>query len=140
MVYESGSATETTLYIGGLMEKVTVGTASDYRHYIYAGGKVAAIFSRQNSGMNTLRYVFQDHQGSVASLLTGTSAVNESFTAYGNRRDANTWSNPPSSSDLQNMNGISRQGYTGHTALGTMGTQSHERACAGCNHRHVFVA
>jgi RHS repeat-associated protein len=121
MVYQSGSATETTLYIGGLMERVTVGTATDYRHYIYAGGRVAAIFSRHSSGTNTLRYVLQDHQGSVASLLTGSNAVNESFTAYGNRRDANTWSNPPSAADLQSMHGITRQGYTGHTALGTMG-------------------
>jgi RHS repeat-associated protein len=121
MVYESGSTTETTLYIGGLMEKVAVGTATDYRHYIYAGGSLTAIYSRQSSGTNTVRYVLEDHQGSVASILTGTSAVNESFTAYGNRRDATTWSNPPSAADLQSMNGITRQGYTGHTALGSMG-------------------
>jgi RHS repeat-associated protein len=121
MVYESGSATETTLYIGGLMEKVTVGTVADYRYYIYAGGSLAAIYSRQSSGTNTVRYVLEDHQGSVASILTGTSTVNESFTAYGNRRDATTWSSPPSAADLQSMNSITRRGYTGHTALGSMG-------------------
>lgn len=123
MIYTSGSTAETTHYIGGLMEKVTIGSATDYRHYIYAGGQLAAIYSRHSSGTNTLRYVLEDHQGSVAGLVnsSGVAIVNESFTAYGNRRDATTWSGAAISSELATMDDITRRGYTGHAALGTMG-------------------
>jgi RHS repeat-associated protein len=123
MVYNNGTTSETTHYIGGLMEKVTSGSTTDYRHYIYAGGGLVAVYSRKSSGTNTLRYALEDHQGSIASLLndSGAPIVNESFTAYGNRRSASTWSGPPNSTDLSTMEGITRQGYTGHIALGTMG-------------------
>jgi RHS repeat-associated protein len=121
--YAEASGSETTYSIGGLLEKVTSGSSIDFRHYIYAGEGVAAIYSRPGSGTDTLRYVLEDHQASVASLLTsgGAVAVSESFTAYGNRRSASTWSGSPSAAEIATMKGITRQGYTGHTALGTMG-------------------
>ena len=51
--------------------------------------------------------------GSGAGVL-----VAESFTAYGNRRSGENWSGAPSSTDETSINGVSRWGYTGQTALG----------------------
>jgi RHS repeat-associated protein len=75
------------------------------------------------SGTPTVDYVLEDHEGSIASLLnsTGTIAANESFTAYGNRREASTWSGAPSATEEAIMDGITRQGFTGQTVLGQMG-------------------
>ena len=120
--YSGPIGTETTFHVGGLLEKVTNGSAADYRHYIYAGDELVGVYSRQNTGTNTLHYVLEDHQGSFASILTGSSPatnyVNESFDAYGSRRNAATWTGPPPSQDETNINGVSRQGYTGETVLG----------------------
>jgi RHS repeat-associated protein len=122
-VYTSGSITETTTYVGGLLEKVTVGGVDDYRHSIHAGSKVVAILSSKSNGTNTTHYMLEDHQGSAAKITDGAGGVyaSESFTAFGNRRDATSWSGSPSASDLSAINGVSREGYTGQTALGNMG-------------------
>src|SRR5690606_33370110 len=55
------------------------------------------------------------------SSTSGSAVVRESFTPYGNRRDAADWVGPPSSSDRTTMDGITRQGYTFQTVLGSMG-------------------
>lgn len=123
-VYVNGSTTETTYYLGGLMEKVTTGSATDFRYYIYANGRAAvAVMSRLSSGTNTTRYMLEDHQDSVAKITDGSGnvTVSESFTAFGSRRSPTTWSGSPSGSDLTTIAGISRQGYTWQTALGNMG-------------------
>lgn len=122
-VYTQGVVTETTIYIGGLLEKVTTGGATDWRHSIQANGERVSIVSRSSSGANTTRYVLEDHEGSVEKLLSssGTTTVGESFSAFGARRNPATWSGAPTSSDLSTINGISRDGFTGHTALGSLG-------------------
>ena len=119
-IYTGGIGTEITYHVGKLLEKVINGGTTDYRHYIFAGGQQVAIYSRTSAGTNTLRYALTDHLGSFASILTstGTSVVNESFDAYGSRRNATTWSGAPSSGDETTINGVSRLGYTGQTVLG----------------------
>lgn len=47
--------------------------------------------------------------------------MRESFTPYGNRRDAADWMGPPSSSNRTTMDGITRQGYPFQTVVGSMG-------------------
>jgi RHS repeat-associated protein len=123
-VYVNAGVTETTHYIGGLLEKVNVGGVDDYRHYIYGGGTTAvALMSRTSSGVNSTRYLLVDHQQSPASIrdASGNLVVNESFTAYGARRNPSTWSGAASSSDLNAIAAVSRQGYSGQTALGNLG-------------------
>jgi RHS repeat-associated protein len=119
-IYSTSIGTETTYHVGKLLEKVINGGTTDYRHYIFAGNEQAAIYSRTNTGTNTLRYVLEDNQGSIASITTstGTNYVNESFTAYGDRRNGNTWSGAPTSGDETLINAVSREGYTGQTVLG----------------------
>jgi RHS repeat-associated protein len=121
--YSGSSGNETTYYLNKLVEKVDTAAGSDWRHFIVAPSGVVAIYSRQSSGTNTLRYILSDHQGSVASLLTsaGTTDVNESFAPFGARRNPATWSGAPTSSDQTLINGVTRVGYTGHTMLGNLG-------------------
>jgi RHS repeat-associated protein len=115
--YDSG--TETTYYVGGLLEQVET-NISDYRQYVYAGGEPVAILSRKCTGVNTWSYLLSDHIGSVAAITSSTSAVDitESFTSFGARRNPTTWSGAPASGDLTTIAGLSREGFTFQTALG----------------------
>jgi RHS repeat-associated protein len=120
--YVNGATTETTYHVGKEFQKV-ITTSTDFRHTIYAGSRAIAVYSRKSTGTNTLRYILEDHQGSVANILAsnGTSYVKENFSAFGTRRNPATWSGAPSSGDLTLINGVTREGYTWQTALGAMG-------------------
>ena len=123
MVYTEGSASETTEYIGKLMEKVTSSSGpTDYRYYVYGGTGLAALVD-VNGSTTTSHYVLEDHEGSISGLLTssGSIAVGESFTAFGNRREASTWSGPPNATEAAIADSITRQGFTGQTVLGQLG-------------------
>jgi RHS repeat-associated protein len=119
-VYQNGSVTETTMYIGGALEKVTVGTLTDFRHYISGPDGTVAIVSRRTDGANTTRYILKDHLGSVARILNsnGTAFVSESFEAFGGRRDADTWTGPCPCPTLSQIASVSRRGFTGHEMIG----------------------
>jgi RHS repeat-associated protein len=117
--------TTTTIYLGGLLEKTTsasYGTA-DWRHYIKVGSQTVAVYSRKGDGGTALRYVLEDHQGSIAKITdtAGATYVSESFTAFGDRRNPATWSGAPTSGDTNNINAVTRFGYTGQEALGSLG-------------------
>jgi RHS repeat-associated protein len=118
-MYTGNGTSETTNYVGGLMEVVSSGSTTTYRHYIYAGGEPVAVYARSSAG-NTFSYVLADHQGSTSDLTnsSGTSIVNESFTPFGQRRNPTTWSGAASNSDLTTAAGITRQAYTFQTQLG----------------------
>lgn len=119
-VYNNGSTTETTQYIGGMLEKVTIGGTTDWRHYVSAGGTTVAVVSRLSTGTNTTRYLLEDHQGSIAQITDsgGVAYVSESFTAFGARRDAASWAGACNCNDLAKMKSVTRRGYTGHEAIG----------------------
>lgn len=118
--YTGNSTTETTNYIGGLLEMVISGSVTDYRHYIYGGTGAVAVYSRKTTGVNFFSYPLSDHQSSVASITspTGEQIIAESFTAFGNRRNPTTWSGAATNSDLTTIAGYTREGYTFQTALG----------------------
>jgi len=111
---------ESTFYIGGLMDIVIQGSTTNYRHYIYAGSEPIAVYSRTSAAVNTMSYMLEDHQGSISTIASKTGAVdvNESFSAFGTRRNPATWSGAPIAGDLNTIAGLSRQGYTFQTALG----------------------
>jgi RHS repeat-associated protein len=115
-----GSPTEKTFYIGGLMDLVFSNSTTDYRHYIYAGTEPIAVYSRTAAGGVTMRYMFEDHQGGVSAIASASGGVdvNESFSAFGARRNPATWVGAPSAADLNTIAGLSRQGYTMQTWLG----------------------
>ncbi len=96
-LYDSGSTVEKTIYAGGLLEKVTLGSVVDWRHYIRVNNELVAIMSRQSSGTNVTHYMLSDHEGSIAAITDGSAAttVSESFSAFGTRRNPSTWSGIP---------------------------------------------
>lgn len=114
--YTSGG-TATTLYIGGLLEKVTTASGTDYRHMIRAGGSTI-IVSRQSSGTNSVNYVTSDHLGSSSAITNsaGGIVVNSSFDAFGRRRGSN-WTGNPSAGDWTAIASTTRRGFTEHTML-----------------------
>jgi len=123
-IYSGPSGTETTHYVGGLLEKVALSSGTtDWRHYITAEGQTVAIVSRLSTGTNSVSYPLEDHEGS-SSVLTdsgGSSIVKESFNAFGLPRNGATWSGSVPSSDKTLINGLTRRGYTVHSMLGDMG-------------------
>ena len=113
--HNAAGAIFTHVSLGGLVEKVTNGSVTDWRHLIEAEGRTVALYSRKSSGTNTLRYLLHDHLGSVDAITTSGGAVElkESFEAFGGRRGS-AWSGVPSSAQLATMREVTRRGYTGH--------------------------
>ena len=111
------NALETTVYIGGLVEKVTRNGVTEYKHYI-AGGSSTAIYTRRSDGTTSNYYVASDHLGSADVVTDGSGAaiVRESFAAFGARRGSN-WSGTPSTADQNQFAATTRHGYTGHEEL-----------------------
>lgn len=111
------TGTATTIYIGGILEKVTTTAGTDYRHMIRAGGSTIVV-SRQVSGTNSTHYVTSDHIGSSSAITNGSGGilVNSSFDAYGKRRGAN-WMGSPSAGDWTAIASTTRRGYTDHSML-----------------------
>jgi RHS repeat-associated protein len=118
--YNGPSGYTTAYYVGGLIDLVFTAGVADYRHYIYAGNEPIAVYSRTAAGAITMRYMLEDHQGGVSAITSnaGATDVDESFSAFGNRRNPTTWSGAPTTTDLNTIASISRQGYTFQTALG----------------------
>lgn len=124
MVYSGPTGTETTYYATPKFEVVVTSAGTDYRHYLFANGRPVTVISRTTAGSVNVRSLLLDHQGSISTIVadaTGTSYATESFAAYGNRREASTWSGTPTSTELATMNGVTREGYTFQTVLGSMG-------------------
>lgn len=117
-VYTDPSGTETTRTLGQLLETVTTSSGTDYRHWVVAGGQTVALSSRKTFGAqpNTLRFPLHDHQGNISGFLRsdGTLDFDESYTAFGVRRNGTTWQLAPGP-DLAAINAVSARGYTEHT-------------------------
>ena len=76
----------------------------------------------EERNIETQSNLLEDQQDNVSSILNadGSTLVNESYTAYGDRRNPTTWSGSASSVDLSVSAGVTRQDYTWQTALGNM--------------------
>lgn len=115
--------TETTIYLAGLLEKVTRGSSIEYRHLIHGGQGTAAIHARRSSGIHDTYYLHRDHLGSP-ELITdsdGDALIRPSFAAYGERRDGSDWDGPIGSADLDTLADLTRRGFTGHEHLDAVG-------------------
>jgi RHS repeat-associated protein len=118
-MYTGPSGTEQTYYVGNRLEVVFNGT-TNYRHYIYAGREPIAIYSRTSAGGVAMSYMLEDHQGGVSAITSNAGAANadDSFSAFGQLRNSQTWSGAPTSLELNALFDYTRQGYTFQTWLG----------------------
>lgn len=108
---------ETTFYVGGLMQKAITSAGTAYRHYIPAGSNTV-LYTRLSTGVNATYYITQDHLGSssVIANSSGGVVVDENCSASGLRRSEN-WAVSVSSADLNTIGTITRQGFTGQEML-----------------------
>ncbi|MCP5339423.1 MAG: hypothetical protein H7A14_07430 [Sinobacteraceae bacterium] len=123
--YSNG--TETTYYIGGLLEIVSNSTSgiTAWRHPIKADGRTVAVYTRGSNGANNTIYPLTDHLGSTEAITDdyGAVVVRESFTAFGKRRGS-AWTGAPTSGpggDEEKIANSTRRGFTGHTMLDNLG-------------------
>jgi len=115
---------ETTVYIGGLFEKVTrLSGPVEYRHYIVADGEPVAVKTLKSVGVDNIRYLHKDHLGSIDVVTDEAGAVlmRQSFDAFGARRNASSWSGPPSSGEWAAIDASNHRGFTGHESLDSVG-------------------
>ncbi len=114
----TAGVTETTIYVAGLVEKVTKGSTVEYRHQIEATPGTVAVYVRKSSASNLTYYLHRDHLGSPEMITNaaGASLVKLSFSAYGERRDVD-WDGPISSTHLTTAANTTRHGFTDHEHL-----------------------
>jgi RHS repeat-associated protein len=120
-IYTGPNGVEKTNRAGKLFEVAIYGGLAHYRHYVYAGNELVAVDDRTTQA-SPLYYIVGDHQGGIASIENsanpGTNYVSESFTAFGMRRNGETWSGAVSAADETSIDGASRHGYTDQSVLG----------------------
>jgi RHS repeat-associated protein len=111
-------STETTIYVGGILEKLTRGSLTEFRHLIQSGQEHTVIHTRRSNGTTATYHVTRDHLGSAAAITdaNGNVLIQESFTAFGERRGAN-WAGSPSSADWTQIANTTRRGFTDHEHL-----------------------
>jgi RHS repeat-associated protein len=104
-------AVETTIYVGGLLEKMSNSSGTAYRHYIPAGNNFV-VYTRLSTGSNATYYVTKDHLGSSAVITdqTGDPPINEKFSALG-------WNETSTTGPAT----VSRHGFTGQEGLDNIG-------------------
>lgn len=110
--------TETTHYIGGMLEIMTRGSGStEYRHQIPAGSGTA-IYTRRTDGSTGTYYATSDHLGSSDLVMDSAANVltRQSFTPFGARRGS-AWAGAPSGADYTAFGNTTRKGFTGHEML-----------------------
>ncbi|MCC7490481.1 MAG: VCBS repeat-containing protein, partial [Gammaproteobacteria bacterium] len=116
----SASTTETTLYLGGVMEKVTRGSVTEWKHYIPAGAGSMALHIRKSTGSpaSATYYVTGDHLGSATAVMDAGGALLSqlSFAAFGSRRGS-AWQDQPLAADWNVITATTRRGFTGHEHL-----------------------
>lgn len=110
--------TETTHYIGGLLEVMTLGSnPTEYRHQIPAGSSIA-VYTRRTDGSTGTYYATSDHLGSSDLVMDSAANVltRESFTPFGARRGS-SWTGVPTTGDYTAFGSTTRKGFTGHEML-----------------------
>ncbi len=116
----SGSS-ETTIYVGGLLEKFTTPTRTHWKHLIDTpSGQVQHV--RRSDATTETYYLVGDHLGSVDAIMNAAGAVQvrTSFAAFGARRD-DDWVGLPSAAEYTATANSSRRGFTGHEMLDNVG-------------------
>ncbi len=104
---------KTKYYAGNLYEKEITENDTREINYIFANGKVVAVYENSEMEGESTLYMHHDHLGSVMAYSNESKELIEelSYDAWGRRRNPNTWNYYDFSDD-----GISvyDRGFTGH--------------------------
>lgn len=114
------SGTETTIYVGGLYEKVIKPSGVvEHKHYIMAGKEAIAIRTLRSNSVDDTRYLHKDHLGSVDTITNESGSVVQrlSYDAFGKRRSAATWAGVLSPGDWTSIAAITHRAFTFHEQL-----------------------
>jgi len=100
-----------TLYIGKVEITISGGATTEQKRYL--GVAIDLVLA------NDTRYVLADHLGStnVIARVDGTKVEQEAFDAWGNRRDAGTWTQVGTPGPIQ----TTTHGFTGQEGMELMG-------------------
>lgn len=117
---QSGNVVSTRYYFGNY-EKNVAGAATRHVHYINSAAGLSAIVVREG-GADAYYYVYTDHLGSISTVTNsaGTVVAEQSFDAWGRRRNPATWAVLPPTAATALPNWLYR-GYTGHEHLDNFG-------------------
>jgi RHS repeat-associated protein len=112
-----GGTSETTTYIGGLLEKVVTASGTVYRHYIPVGS--STVMYVPSGASPAIDYFTGDHLASTATITdqNGNLLLAESFSPWGARRDPTNWTLHQSPADAATLATVMRHGFTGHEHL-----------------------
>jgi RHS repeat-associated protein len=109
----SSDGTETTTYIGSLLERVVKPNGViEFKHSIPGADGSAAIHTRRSNGVSDTRYLTTDHLGSVDTITNeaGTVLARLNYDAFGKRRNF-------SANDLTVVKAVTHIGFTGQEML-----------------------
>jgi RHS repeat-associated protein len=114
-----GGTSEQTIYVGGLVEKVTLGTDTHWKHYIAGTTGIVAEYIRHSTGTNETVYLLKDHLGSTEMITNSSGAQMSrlSYDSWGRRRNGGTWNGNPASSAWTTITNTTRHGFTSHEML-----------------------
>jgi RHS repeat-associated protein len=120
------NGTETTYYVGDLLEKMEASTTgiTYWRHYVPTPSGKTIVVSRNSDLSTTTSLVLSDHLGSsdaIVNALTGSINVQESFSPFGLRRQSNWAAGVPSYWDQVAITQSTRRGFTFHEHFDNVG-------------------
>ena len=119
-----GGISETTVYVGGLLEKVTRSGKTSWRHHVPTPLGTSAVHVRHADGGSPRTYLLtQDHLGGTATVLDGANGavlLQEDFDAFGRRRTG-AGTAGPSPGEWAVIRAVTRDGFTGHEHLDSVG-------------------
>ena len=119
--YQNG--TETTHYVGGMLEKEhTTSTGLTYwRHYIATPSGLGIVVSRNSDSSSSTSFVLSDHLGSSETVVNeaGLTVSSQSYNAFGARRGSD-WT-ATTAPDWLGIANSTRRGYTSHEMLDNLG-------------------
>jgi RHS repeat-associated protein len=122
-VATTAGVTATTIYVAGMLEKVSQPGVTLWKHLVSTPSGLGAVYIRRSDGTADTYYVMSDHLGSTDKILKAagsTVQVAESFAAYGARRGS-AWTGAPSAADLIAIGTTTPEGFTGHEMLDGVG-------------------
>ncbi|MBE7538009.1 MAG: RHS repeat-associated core domain-containing protein [Opitutaceae bacterium] len=114
----SGTPDETTIYVGGIYEKVGAGTTFEHRHYILAPTGRVAVHTDRTSLVRDTRFLHTDGLGSIGTISDERGRVVRRYTYDAWGKQAVHYTNP--APDVTNAAPTTR-GFTDHEGLTDFG-------------------